>query len=58
MRGNISMEMPKIEQVIVGDHMKPPMPAERIESVEVPIKLRKTENFVLFLHNNFSATQF
>lgn len=51
------MEMLKIEQVIVGDEMKPTSSAERkSEPVVIPIQPRKTESFVLFLHNHFSTT--
>ncbi|XP_037548864.1 zinc finger protein 345 [Nematolebias whitei] len=46
-RGNISMEMLKIEQVIVGDH-KPPSSAERIEPVVVPIKPFHNESLQCF----------
>ncbi|XP_017274889.1 zinc finger protein 11-like [Kryptolebias marmoratus] len=47
--GNISMEMGKIEQVIVGDELKPPSSAERKpESVVAPIQPRFPESLQCF----------
>lgn len=54
--GNISMELEKIQQVIVGEEMLPLSTEEEPEHVDFPTQPSKTKCLVLFAHNYFSKT--